>query len=493
MVMYAEQGLGAVRTKHPGEEEVTEAATIEVSLERGRKMTICQVYRKQNDVANTLKLLQYLSRLPEQTVTVGDCNFPSIRWEEGLGGSEEERRFLGLLEERGWEQKVRGVTRPVGGNTLDLATGPVGVLEKFQLLAPLGASDHKAVQVWLAAWQGKPAATVELTPVWSRVDWVALLLKAQSIDWKEAVAGPHLSRGDPLEAMEAVYRELRGLQETYIPLAKRRSRTRPKWATQATRQAVKEKLALWKLSETGREGDMAARLRAASRKVYRANRKARRDFENEIANSENRRLLYGYIKSKSQNRVSVGPLKNEEGMEVKDPEEMANLLAQHYSSVFKKEILPMEEIVQLYHGDSPLLNTEFTEAFVRLQLSRLRETLATGPDGIHSRLLRRTCLFTSDALADIYNSLLQLTKVPKVWLDSHITPIFKPGKDKSQPAAYRPIGVTCTLGRVFERRLNTAIDRHLETESLIDDSQHGFRRGRSCETNLLVLMEYHDQ
>ena len=74
--------------------------------------------------------------------------------------------------------------------------------------------------------------------------------------------------------------------------------------------------------------------------------------------------------------MSVGPLKDRAGKEVKGSEEMANLLAQHYSSVFQKEILPMEEIVQLYHGENPLLNTEFTEAFVRLQLSRLRETLA---------------------------------------------------------------------------------------------------------------------
>ena len=50
------------------------------------------------------------------------------------------------------QQKVRGATRPLGGNTLDLATGPAGLLEEYELLAPLGASDHIAVQVWLAGW-----------------------------------------------------------------------------------------------------------------------------------------------------------------------------------------------------------------------------------------------------------------------------------------------------------------------------------------------------
>ena len=58
----------------------------------------------------------------------------------------------------------------------------------------------------------------------------------------------------------------------------------------------------------GREEGISAKLKDASRKVYRANRKARRDFENHIASTENNRLLYGYIKSKAHNRVSVGPL-----------------------------------------------------------------------------------------------------------------------------------------------------------------------------------------
>ena len=84
------------------------------------------------------------------------------------------------------QQRVRGATRPLGGNILDLAIGPAGLLEEYKLLAPLGASDHKAVQVWLGGWQARPVATVELTPVWSRVNWVELL-----------------ARRDPLAAMDA--------------------------------------------------------------------------------------------------------------------------------------------------------------------------------------------------------------------------------------------------------------------------------------------------
>ena len=85
----------------------------------------------------------------------------------------------------------------------------------------------------------------------------------------------------------------------------------------------------------------------------------------------------------------------------------------------------MEEVRQIYQRDSPLLDTHCSEAFVRLQLSRLRETLATGPDGIYPRLLTRICIHISEALADVFNSLLHHSKVPPVWLDLHITPIYR--------------------------------------------------------------------
>ena len=54
---------------------------------------------------------------------------------------------------------------------------------------------------------------------------------------------------------------------------------------------------------------MKTTLKEASKKLYRATRKARRDFENQIAMSDDRRLLYGYIKSKTRIEYLLGPSK----------------------------------------------------------------------------------------------------------------------------------------------------------------------------------------
>ena len=42
---------------------------------------------------------------------------------------------------------------------------------------------------------------------------------------------------------------------------------------------------------------------------------------------------------------------------------------------------------------------------------------------------------------------------------------------------------------MFESVIRDAVVRHLEDNGLLQDSQHGFRKGRSCLTNLLTFMD----
>ena len=63
-------------------------------------------------------------------------------------------------------------------------------------------------------------------------------------------------------------------------------------------------------------------------------------------------------------------------------------------------------------------------------------------------------------------------------------PIFKKG-DKSDPANYRPISLTSHLIKIFERVIRKRLVAHLETNSILTNKQHGFRKGRSCLSHLL--------
>ena len=78
--------------------------------------------------------------------------------------------------------------------------------------------------------------------------------------------------------------------------------------------------------------------------------------------------------------------------------------------------------------------------------------------------------------------------VPSDCKIASITPIFKKG-DRKKCDNYRPISLTSHIGKVIVRIIKEEIEMHLENNCLIIDNQHGFSKGKSCLTNLLVFLE----
>ena len=69
-----------------------------------------------------------------------------------------------------------------------------------------------------------------------------------------------------------------------------------------------------------------------------------------------------------------------------------------------------------------------------------------------------------------------------------VVPIHK-GGDKSIPANYRPVSLTSVIVKILERIIRKAIVTHLESNNLMNDTQHGFRKGRSCISALINVYD----
>jgi len=54
---------------------------------------------------------------------------------------------------------------------------------------------------------------------------------------------------------------------------------------------------------------------------------------------------------------------------------------------------------------------------------------------------------------------------------------------------YRPVSLTSQICKVVESVLHDALVQHLDKNELISESQHGFAKGFSCASNLLVFLE----
>jgi len=52
---------------------------------------------------------------------------------------------------------------------------------------------------------------------------------------------------------------------------------------------------------------------------------------------------------------------------------------------------------------------------------------------------------------------------------------------------YRPVSLTSQICKVVESVLRDALVQHFDKNELISESQHGFRKGYSCASNLLLV------
>ena len=121
-------------------------------------------------------------------------------------------------------------------------------------------------------------------------------------------------------------------------------------------------------------------------------------------------------------------------------------------------------------------------------LQGLKQDKAPGTDQIRPLLLQKLCLEIAPIMQVIFSKSLEEGSLPSELLKANVSPIFKKG-EKSDPANYRPISLTCILCKIFEHIVASNVVKHLDVNQILYDLQHGFRSKRSCETQLTMLIE----
>ena len=73
-------------------------------------------------------------------------------------------------------------------------------------------------------------------------------------------------------------------------------------------------------------------------------------------------------------------------------------------------------------------------------------------------------------------------------MTANVRPLFKKG-DRTKPANYRPISLTCIICKTLEHIVTSNLVKHFTSNNILYDLQHGFREKRSCETQLVMLVD----
>ncbi|KAG7674213.1 hypothetical protein KSW81_006039 [Nannochloris sp. 'desiccata'] len=109
---------------------------------------------------------------------------------------------------------------------------------------------------------------------------------------------------------------------------------------------------------------------------------------------------------------------------------------------------------------------------------------ASGPDGIPMKLYKRFKDQFAPMLAAVFSAFGKLQRVPRRFLDSIITHIFKAGS-RLKIGDHRPISLTNTEYRLLTRALAGRLGGVLQ--DVIDPAQTAFLRGRNIGDNAMLL------
>jgi hypothetical protein len=171
------------------------------------------------------------------------------------------------------------------------------------------------------------------------------------------------------------------------------------------------------------------------------------------------------------------------------PQQQANKIMDFYSSLSRLPTIKQNRItakaVRKVKTNSRL-PPPFKIDQIRDTIRKLRNTPATGPDGVSNLHLKHLSQNGLKALTDIINQSWIQNVIPNIRKQANIIPILKPGKPANTPSSFRPISLLCTSSKVAERLILNKIKSQLPTAP----HQHGFRPMHSTTTYLTELSQY---
>ena len=140
-------------------------------------------------------------------------------------------------------------------------------------------------------------------------------------------------------------------------------------------------------------------------------------------------------------------------------------------------------------ADYPIMpDFKFTSNGIEKLLKGLNVHKVPGPENLYPRLLKELSCEIALLLQLVYQESLDTSCVPEDWRKANVTPIYKKGP-KYLAENYRPVSLTSVCCKIIEHVLASNIMRHGEDNGILYQLQHGFRRNRSCETQLIEFID----
>ena len=446
---------------------------------------------------NLNRMLISMTALPNyiQKYCVGDFNYNKIQWTpQPIPPSENsadtpEQRFVECIRDTYMYQHISEPTRYREGNrpTIDdlVFSSEANSITRISHQSCLGKSDHEAITCHIQV----KSLTTNTSKVFYSYDKgnYHQMREMLSINWEDTLNG--LSTQEAMNKLEILYNEA---VEECVPKREHSTSCKPKplWLNKSAIRKCRRKHSAWirYLNTKGGE-DYSKYIRernAANKEV----RKSRREFEANIAKEckTNSKGVWNYIKKQRKSGNAMPDLKRKDGSYTTNDEEAAEALSEQYYETFTKEdTTNLPDIAMKPLETDPLTNINISRERILKVIQNLKTNKSPGIDKIHPRVLKEVAEVISHPITLIYEKSLEESELPRQWKDAEITPIYKK-EARNLPKNYRPVSLTSIICKILEKLIVEDIVKHVKSNHLNSQEQHGFTPNKSTTTNLLEAL-----
>lgn len=434
---------------------------------------------------NLKKVLQEVSN--KHVLILGDFNYPDVDWSTytaSPGSSMGCVDFIQTIEDCFYTQHVHQPTRGTSILDLILSSDP-DLVSNVQVLCHLGNSDHNML-TFTVHHEYKCPLNIRTIRNFHKGDYDSIRKELSAVNWDTLLSGN----------MEVCWNKFKyllfELVNKYIPATKSYDNGRmkkPIWMSHKALKAVKRKNKVFKKYKDKAHPAIVRANKTATKEL----KNAKHNFEKKLAENikKDKKSFYAYNRSKSKTKVQVGNLLTSNGVLVTDDQTIVECYNNFFASVFTKDDLrpvAVNNMMKDKNVESSVTKLELDVEKILKAIAKLKPDKSQGPDELSPKLLIETGNEIAYPLLLLFSKSLNESTVPQEWKRANVTPIFKKGS-RNCMENYRPVSLTSQVCKLFETIIRDNLVHHLERNQLIASSQHGFRKGRSCLSNLLEFLD----
>jgi ribonuclease HI len=358
----------------------------------------------------------------------------------------------------------------------------------------IGASDHLPIVITLNTAVQHQSISGR-TPRWrsNGVDWLKF---GEAVEEKiSEMEGPTPDLTKRLRRLEELMTDM---GKAHVGKVKPGKRTKP-WMTPAVRTAVKKRNKLRRdIGDKQRRKEWLEACKEARETIRQAKEESWREVVEEAATSMDERKMWGFIKklNGSPDNNSPNEVMKYKGKIISSNRRKADTFLSHYANVSRHKFTREERtanrrLKKLLQsgsvGDESCKDLTMKE--LKAAIKKMKPKSAPGPDDLPPTFFKALGPLALQELLDIYNASFVAGFCPQTWRNATILPLLKSGKPPSDIASFRPVSLTSCAVKILERIIANRLYKMAEEQGWFSHLQAGFRKGRSCEDQVLRIVQ----